>query len=143
MAACARRFPDLKIIVDHCGLMSNSMRRLIAPGTPMQSREAQLAAFEEVLLLADLPNVALKWAHAPAMFEQAGYPGEGLWPILRGALDRFGAERVMWASDISFNQTGETWAELLFGVIGDPDLSQAEREAMLAGAARAWLDWPG
>jgi predicted TIM-barrel fold metal-dependent hydrolase len=138
----ARKFPSLKIVVDHCGLMSNSMRRSIGGGAPALQGAAQLAAFDEVLALADLPNVGLKWAHAPAMFETAGYPGEGLRPILRKALDRFGAERVMWASDVSANQTGESWAELLFGVIGNPDLSQAEREAVLGRTARTWLDWP-
>lgn len=137
----AEKHPSLRIVVDHCGLFSNSMRRVLA-GDPPISREAQLAAFDEVLALAALPNIALKWAHAPAMFEQPGYPGEGLWPILRKALDRFGAERMMWASDVSANQTGETWAELLFGVIGCPDLTTAEREALLGGTARAWLDWP-
>jgi predicted TIM-barrel fold metal-dependent hydrolase len=138
----AQKFPSLRIVVDHCGLFSNSMRRTLGRAAPL-GRDAQLAGFDEVLALADLPNVALKWAHAPAMFEAPAYPGEGLWPILRRALDRFGADRVMWASDVTANQTGETWAELLFGVVGNPDLSQAERQALLGGTARAWLDWPG
>jgi L-fuconolactonase len=89
-----------------------------------------------------LPNIALKWAHAPGVFETPGYPGSELWPILRKALDRFGASRIMWASDVSANQTGESWAMLLFGMLGNPDLSPAERAALLGGTARAWLDWP-
>jgi hypothetical protein len=39
------------------------------------------------------------------------------------------------------NQRGESWAELLFGVKGDTDLSQEEREWVLGGALRKWLDW--
>lgn len=138
----AAKFPDLRIIVDHCGIMSNSMRRSIGNEAAPVDDEAQMAAFEEVLALADYPNVALKWGHAPAMFGKPGYPGEGLWPILRKAIDRFGADRVMWASDVSANQTGETWAELLFGMRGNPDLSEAERDAFLGGALRNWIDWP-
>jgi L-fuconolactonase len=138
----ARKFSSLRVVIDHCGLISNSMRQKIGGGGQPLSREAQLAAFEEVLALADLPNVALKWAHAPAMFEAPGYPGEGLWRILRKALSRFGAERIMWASDVSANQTGESWAMLLFGVLGNPDLSPAEREALLGGTVRTWLNWP-
>ena len=138
----ARKFPSLRIIIDHCGLLSNSMLRAIGSGTGPLSAEAQLTAFDKVLTLADLPNVALKWAHAPAMFEMRGYPGEGLRPILRKALDRFGANRIMWASDASANQSGESWAELLFGVIGNPDISQAERDAVLGGTVRSWLEWP-
>ena len=118
------------------------MRQKIGAGGEAFTREAQLAAFEDVMALADLPNVALKWAHAPGMFETPGYPGEGLWRILRRALDRFSAERIMWASDVSANLTGESWAMLLFGLLGNPDLSRAEREALLGGTVRAWVSWP-
>jgi L-fuconolactonase len=142
VAQYARKFPSLRIVIDHCGLISNSMRQTIGAGGGPSSREAQLTSFEEVLALSELANVALKWAHAPAMFEQPGYPGEGLWPILRKALDRFGAERIMWASDASANQTGESWAMLLFAVLGNPNLSAAERAALLGGTVRAWLNWP-
>jgi predicted TIM-barrel fold metal-dependent hydrolase len=142
VARYAEKFPDLKIIIDHCGILSNSMRKAIGGGLPPLDREAQLAAFDEVVALAAHPNVALKWGHAPAIFETPGYPGEGLWPVMRRAVDRFGAERVMWASDVSANQTGETWAELLFGVLGNPDLSAHERECILGRTIRKWLDWP-
>jgi hypothetical protein len=47
------------------------------------------------------------------------------------ALDAFGAERMMWASDVTSNQTGETWAELLFAVVENPELSGPEREWLL------------
>jgi predicted TIM-barrel fold metal-dependent hydrolase len=141
LAAYARKFPALRLGFDHCGLFSNSMRRSLGRGEPLD-RAGQMAAFDEVLALAELPNVALKWAHAPAMFETPAWPCDGLAPILRKALDRFGAERMMWASDVSANQTGETWAELLFGVLGNCDLSQLEREALLGATARKFLDWP-
>lgn len=95
-----------------------------------------------MLGLADLPNVTLKWAHAPAMFDEPAFPGEGLWPILRRAIDRFGAGRIVWASDTTGNQTGESWAELLFGMIANTDLSTAERAALLGGTARKLLAWP-
>jgi L-fuconolactonase len=137
----ARKFPSLRIVIDHCGVLSNLMRQTLGAGAAV-SREVVLARFEEVMSLAELPNVALKWAHAPAMFETPVYPGKGLWPILRKALQRFGASRIMWASDISANQTGESWAMLLFGMLGNEDLSPAERAAVLGGTARAWLDWP-
>jgi len=31
---------------------------------------------------------------------------------------------------------------LLFGLLGNTDLSQPERDALLGGTARAWLNWP-
>ena len=140
-ARAARAFPELKLIVDHCGVFSNSMRTSFAQLPPINAA-AQMALFDEVLALAAHPNIALKWGHSSGMFDKPVWPGEGLWPILRKTIDAFGAERVMWASDFSVNQRGESWADLLYGVLGDPDLSAEEREWVLGKALRTWLDWP-
>lgn len=141
-ARVAKAFPALKIIVDHCGIFSNAMRATIGEGLPPRDDDGQIALFEDVLALADYPNLALKWGHSSGMFDKPVWPGEALWPILRRAIDRLGADRVMWASDFSVNQRGESWAELLFGVKGDPGLSPEERGWVLGGAVRRWLDWP-
>ena len=140
-ARAAKAFPSLKLIIDHCGVFSNSMRTSFAQLPPLDEA-AQLALFDEVLALAQYPNVALKWGHASGMFDKPAWPGEGLWPILRKAIDAFGANRVMWASDFSVNQRSETWADLLYGVVSDPDLTQSEREWVLGKSVRKWLDWP-
>lgn len=139
-ARAARAFPDLRLIVDHCGVFSNSMRGSFAQ-LPSLDEAAQMALFDEVLALGQYANLALKWGHASGMFDQPVWPGEGLWPILRRAVDAFGPERVMWASDFSVNQRGESWAELLFGVRGCPILSEAEKEWVLGKALRGWLGW--
>lgn len=142
-ARYARDFPSLKLVIDHCGVLSHGMRRYIeGTDAPSPGPEAQLAAFDKVLALADLPNVGLKWAHAASVFEHPAYPGEKLWPILRRALDHFGADRVMWGSDANVVHTGECWGEILFSMRGNPDLTAAERAAVLGGTVRKWLDWP-
>ena len=140
-ARAAEAFPALRLVIDHCGVFSNSMRATIGGGLAPRDELAQSALFGEVLALARYPNVALKWGHASGMFDTRVWPGEGLWPILRRAVDAFGAGRVMWASDYSVNQRGESWAELLFGVRGCPLLSEHERTQVLGGAARGWLGW--
>ncbi|MET0587956.1 MAG: amidohydrolase family protein [Novosphingobium sp.] len=141
-ARAAQAFPSLSLIVDHCGVFSNSMRATIGGGAAALSEGEQLALFNQVMALSDFPNIALKWGHASAMFETPAWPGKGLWPILRRTVSRFGPERVMWASDYSVNQRGESWAELLFGVRGNPELTEAELQAVLGGSARALLNWP-
>jgi L-fuconolactonase len=140
-ARAAKAFPELKLIVDHCGVFSNSMRTSFA-GLPEVSEADQIALFDGVLSLAEHPNVALKWGHASAMFDKPAWPGDGLWPILRNAVDAFGAERVMWASDFSVNQRGESWADLLYGVLGCPALSDKEKEWVLGKSLLTWLNWP-
>jgi predicted TIM-barrel fold metal-dependent hydrolase len=145
------QYPDSRIIICHCGMPPRaSLAPIIAEmeGLPDSqdywrkvSEEPLDEAFAKVLRAADHPQVALKWAHAPGMFEAPGYPNLAARPFLRKALDAFGAERVMWASDISANQTGESWAELIFAVTENPEVSAAEREWIMGRTARKWLNW--
>jgi predicted TIM-barrel fold metal-dependent hydrolase len=140
-ARAAGTFPELRLVIDHCGLYSNSMRSTFAERDPLPAKQ-QLALFDKVLALAEYPNVALKWGHASAMFDEPAWPGEALRPILRRAISAFGAERIMWASDYSVNQRGESWAQLLYSVLADPGLAADERDAVLGGSLRAWTGWP-
>jgi predicted TIM-barrel fold metal-dependent hydrolase len=145
------KYPDSRIIICHCGMPPGSRLWPIfaqMEGLPDSkdywrkvAEEPVSEAFDKVLRAADWPQVALKWAHAPVMFDAAGYPNLAARPFLRRALDAFGAERVMWASDISANQTGESWAELIFAVTENPDLSASEREWVMGKTARKWLSW--
>jgi L-fuconolactonase len=145
------KFPDSRIIICHCGMPPGSRLWPIfaqMEGLPdSQDYWRKVAdepldrAFDKVLRAGEWPQVALKWAHAPVMFDAAGYPNLAARPFLRKALNAFGAERVMWASDISANQTGESWAELIFAVTENPELSASEREWVMGKTARKWLSW--
>jgi len=145
------RYPESRIIICHCGMPpGGSLWPIIAQMEGLPDSEdywRKLAeqplgeAFAKVLRAAEHPQVALKWAHAPVMFDAAGYPNLAARPFLRKALDAFGAERVMWASDISANQTGESWAELIFAITENPGLSREEREWVMGKTARKWLNW--
>jgi L-fuconolactonase len=119
-----QEFKDLTFIIDHCGL----------PPEPAQ--------FGEVLKLSAYQNVAMKWCHAPFVFAASGYPFGDLMPFLRQALDAFGPQRLMWASDFTAIQTGESWAESLFYVRDAPILSATDKEWILGRTARTLLNWP-
>lgn len=140
IADCARKFPALRIAVDHCGLFSNAMRGM-DPQAACLSEEEQLALYDRVLRLSELPNIWLKWAHYSTMFQRPAWPGTELWPILRKTIRAFGAERIMWASDFSVNQSGDTWGALLYSLLGDADLTEEERGYILGGTARRFLNW--
>ncbi len=140
LARLALTVPEARIIIDHCGVFSNSMRTSFG-GLPPLSVDEQSALFDRVLALAEHSNVALKWGHASGMFDLPVWPGESLWPLLRRAITAFGADRILWESDFSVNQRGESWADLLYGVKGNPDLSEHERTLLLGGAARVWFNW--
>ncbi|MFV8817766.1 amidohydrolase family protein [Haliea sp. E17] len=145
------KYPDVRIVLCHCGMPPGArLWPIFAQMEGLEDSEDYWRrvgeepldqAFTKVLRAAQWPQVALKWAHAPVMFNAAGYPNLAARPFLRKALDAFGAERVMWASDISANQTGESWAELIFAISENPEVSAAEREWIMGRTARQWLAW--
>jgi L-fuconolactonase len=127
-AGLTRRYaaahPGLAIIVDHFGMPGNEAERA------------------EVLGLAELPNVYLKWAHAGRVFETTTYPFDAAIPFLRKCIDAFGAQRIMWASDFTAINSGHRWADMLFYLRDNEALGTAEREWVLGRTARTVLGWP-
>jgi len=148
LISSAKKFPGLTFIIDHCGMpfTAGMKKGLVDAGLgeqlPDMGGAGNEVEFDRVLQLSALPNVALKWGHAQGLFGVSGYPFVNLRPCLRAALNAFGAERIMWAGDASVNLTGESWAELLFWLVDNPDISQGEREKLLGGTARRILNWP-
>jgi L-fuconolactonase len=133
-----KRFPKLQFVVDHIGM---PMQR--APGGPPQGEERvrDPAYFDEVLKLAEHPNVAIKWSHIPYCFGLTQYPFAASRPFLRRAIEAFGVERLMWASDKTVVPS-QTWSTLLDSVRYDPELSDTEKEAILGRTARRVFNWP-
>lgn len=153
LAHVLREFPDLKFVIDHCGMPSGGgfakeVGKLGVTDPPpvmgdTSDDKGKAAEFEKVLRLADAyPNAGLKWSHVQEKFDVTGYPFAGLRPWLRQALDAFGAERMMWAGDAAANKTGESWADLLYWIIDNPDMTADERVHLLGRTARDWLNWP-
>lgn len=135
----ARKYPQMTFVIDHCGMGFPG----IPPNRPEPEARAALdiGYFDRVLRLAELPNVALKWCHAQDRFGSATYPYDALRPILRRAIEAFGAQRLLWASDKSV-MVGHTWSNLLHCIRDDPELSRQEREWILGRSARRILKWP-
>jgi predicted dinucleotide-binding enzyme/predicted TIM-barrel fold metal-dependent hydrolase len=123
LAPIARRFIDLALIVDHCGWVR----------TPQQ--------WEDVLKLGRLPNVYLKWSHAHRAFRRFNNPEQARHQALVNAVEAFGASRVMWAGDVSFEESNATWSELLSFVRDHSGLSEDDRAWVLGGTARKVHQW--
>lgn len=119
----ARRFSGLTLIVDHCGWIRS----------PQQ--------WTEVLALGKLPNVYLKWSHAHRAFRRFSDPEGARREGLVQAVEAFGAERVMWASDVSFEESDASWSELLSFVRDHPGLSEGDRAWVLGRTARRVHRW--
>ncbi len=128
LARYAERFPDVQFVIDHCGAAIDA-----PPGE---------ATIDDALALARYDNVAYKWSHAAALLSREPYPFSDLSPTLRRAVDAFGPERVMWASDYTTTRQRANWGESLFTIRHCPSLSQEEEAWILGRTARKVLNWP-
>jgi predicted TIM-barrel fold metal-dependent hydrolase len=124
----AERFPDVQFVIDHCGVAFDAPRGE--------------ATIDDAVAMARYPNVAYKWAHAPSFLSSAPYPFPDLEPKLRRAVEAFGPERVMWASDYTMSRRRANWGEALFGIRHSPSLSDDEKAWILGRTARKVLNWP-
>lgn len=123
LAPVASRFAGLALIVDHCGWVK----------TPQQ--------WDDVLGLGRMPNVYLKWSHSHRAFRRHDDPQQARHQGLLQAVDAFGARRVMWASDVSFEESSASWSELLSFVRDHPGLSDEDRSWILGRTARQVHRW--
>jgi predicted TIM-barrel fold metal-dependent hydrolase len=76
------------------------------------------------------------------LLTEADYPYADLLPLLRQAIDAFGAERIMWASDytIARAENGNSWAQCLHYLVDSGALSRTEKEWILGGSVRRLLE---
>jgi L-fuconolactonase len=130
-----KKFRDVTFIVDHCGMPMEA-------GIGMPDADRADAGSDHPG--PDVPyfDEVLKWSHAQGMFGELEYPSPGLIPHLRRAIDVFGVDRIMWASDYGGNQTGETWSQLLHYLLDAGDLTQDEKVWLFGRTVRTALNWP-
>jgi predicted TIM-barrel fold metal-dependent hydrolase len=142
-----KAFPRLQFILDHCGVGQAPYR--FGPTAPtllsslVETRSERVAQFDAVVELAQYPNLALKWCHAPNLFSEQGYPYRDVMPVLRRAIEAYGVERIMWASDYTQARTemGIAWAQALYYVLESDQLSENEKQWLLGGSLRKALHW--
>ena len=123
-----RRFPSLQFVIDHCGVDC--------------SAPVNTSSLDDIVHMAEYGNVAVKWSHAPMCLSVEPYPFADLEPKLKRLIDAFGRERVMWASDYTWNRPRENWAESIFSIRHSSALSDSDKEWVLGRALRSVLRWP-
>ena len=142
-----REFPKVQVILDHTGVgvepprigsVAPTLARSVVP-----TLEARVAQLDQVVELAQYPNLALKWCHAPARLSAEPYPHRDVLPHLRRVIDAYGVERVMWASDYtqSRHTFGRPWAEALHYLLDSDQLSETEKEWLFGRSLRQALSW--
>ena len=119
----APQYPELQFVLDHCGW----------PKTAQQ--------WDDVLQLGQQPNVWLKWSHAQRPFFRGDNPQDALQREFLRAIAAFGVERILWASDVTHEESGASWAQLLSFVRDNPALSSSDKAWVLGRTARKLFRW--
>jgi len=129
IAGRAAEFPDLPIVLDHCGYISGEL-------SPIEP------TLGPVLAMARHPNVYAKLTFLP-LASREQYPFADVAWMARAVLDAFGAERCMYGSNfptaqynprVDYRQAVRLFAEAL-------DLDEVERGWVLGGTAAGLWRW--
>jgi predicted TIM-barrel fold metal-dependent hydrolase len=123
----AERHPQLRMILDHCGLNRHG-------------RDAEaFVHLDELVTLARLPNVAVKATGAPH-YSTEPYPFRNIHDGLHRIFDAFGPKRMFWGTDItrmpcSYRQCVTFFTEELRW------LGSADLEDVMGRGLCAWIGW--
>lgn len=127
LGSIARRHPNLKLIVDHCGVLHPRMDA------------AAFVHLDELLALARLPNVAVK-ASAAQNYSTEPYPFRNLHDNLHRIFDAYGPERFFWGTDLTRSACSYRKCVTLF-TEELPWLKGRDLDLVMGDAVRAWLGW--
>ena len=128
VAAIAKRYPNLRLLLDHMGYP-----RLSLPPE----------AFQPIVDLAGFPNICLKISDVKGRSEQE-FPFSDVHPFIRRLHQAFGAERVLWGTGYpGHHRTKHNWLslsdELALVREGFDFLTDDEKKMMLGeNVARIW-----
>lgn len=122
-----RRHPGLKITLDHLAVPRDT------------KDEAAFAGLDNVLALAQFPNVAVKLTALPH-FTADDYPYRRLHSTLRRVYDAFGPQRMFWGTDLtrlscSYSEAVKMFTEEV------PWLTSSDKEWIMGRGISTWLDW--
>jgi len=126
--AIAERYPDLRLVIDHLGLMRPNVDH------------AAFVHLSGLLALAKRPNIAVK-ASAVTDYSSEPYPFPILHGYLRQIFDAFGPKRMFWGSDISrvrqpYRQMITLFTEELAW------LGEDDKAWVMGRGLCEWLNWP-
>jgi predicted TIM-barrel fold metal-dependent hydrolase len=127
VAKIAEAHPDLRLCVDHLGLVRGAIDAAAFADLPL------------LLSLAAFPNVVVK-ATSLACYSTEPYPYPNLHPYIRQVYDAFGPARMFWGSDVT--RLTCTYRECVTLVTQELDwLSDADKTLIMGGAICDWLGW--
>jgi L-fuconolactonase len=140
--AVAAALPDLQIVLNHCGFTQAGIGR-DELGRPRVDSPVPQPHEARVLDLARHPNVAVILSGAYG-FSHTDYPYPDVAAVVARLADRFGVQRLAWATDFPWIVDRPGYRACLELVDHHlPGLTDAERAAVLGANIRHLLRWEG
>lgn len=127
VARIARRYPRLRIAVDHLAL-----------GTELRDQEID-PVLDALLPLAAFENVAVKATSLPSYVSEE-FPFPSLHARISRVIDAFGVRRVFWGSDVTRLPVAYRECVELF-TCALPFLSGEDRSWVMGRALSEWIGW--
>jgi len=132
IAAVARRYPALNIVIAHLG----------QPPIARPDEDALNAAWAKQILLGRLPNVYFDTSALPAYApDYDEYPYVLAQDYIRRAVDLIGADKIMWGTDAPGLLTSGSYRQLLNMIRVHCDFLSAEQKAQILGSNAARVYW--
>ena len=124
----AAQYPNLKIALDHFGIMGL---------TPTRG----LIQHEDVLSWSRFPNVSVKLCGAPDYAREDGYPFKGMHDRIHRLYDAYGPERLFWGTDIT-RLDNCTWRQAVTMFTEELSwLSENDKTLIMGEAFCRWFNW--
>lgn len=121
-AALARRCPDTRFIVDHCGNADPKAFGALAKTTQEKPQHDAHGWRRDIEGLAKLGNVVCKISGIVARAPKDNWSAEDLAPIVNHCLDQFGPDRVMFGGDwpvCTLVASYREWVQTLQAVVSE------------------------
>lgn len=126
----AEKHPDLKIIIDHMGIMARCVDDAIGYWV------------SETADLAKHPNIYVKISAIPG-YSTAPFPNLNIEKYVREMVDKMGPERCFWGTDITrLLGHGLTWTDTVEQFTTHFDFTPDELEWIMGRGISECLDWP-
>jgi L-fuconolactonase len=127
MDAIAAKHPELKIVIDHLGLVNG------------EKDAHAFRGLDQLLALGKRPNVAVKSSALPC-YTAEPYPYPGLQPYIRRVYDAFGPRRMFWGTDQTRSPVSYRKGIDLF-TVHTPWLGHEDQQWIMGRGVCEWLEW--
>jgi predicted TIM-barrel fold metal-dependent hydrolase len=129
--ALIRRHPDTQIVIDHLGL--------VQPHEPPVPNEPW-AELPKVLMLATLPNVAIKISGACTLSHEP-FPYNDIWDPVCRVIDAFGIDRCLWGTDWTRAVKFLTYAQGVDAFRATNRISDSDKVKLMGGTLARIYGW--